>query len=69
MKNSNLKSINLVQKLRPHENKWVALSLDHREVLGTGKNLREAKQKAEKKNKEYVFIKLPPFDVNYIPSF
>ncbi len=69
MKNSNSKSTNLVQRLRPYENKWVALSLDHREVLGTGKNLQEAKQKAEKKNKEYVFIKLPSFDVNYIPSF
>lgn len=64
-----LKSIDLSEKLKPYEDKWVALSLDHKRVLGAGESLKEAKEKAEKKSKEYVFIKLPPFDVSYVPSF
>jgi len=68
-KTSTLKSVDLSEKLRPYEGKWVALSLDHTKVLGTGQSLKEAKEKAKKKNKEYVFIKLPSFDVSYVPSF
>jgi len=68
-KTSTLKPIDLSEKLRPYEGKWVALSLDHKKVLGAGASLREAKEKAKKKSKEYVFIKLPPFDVSYVPSF
>lgn len=64
-----LKPIDLRKKLKPYENKWVALSLDHRKVLGVGETLREAKEKAEKKSKKYIFIKLPPFRVSYVPSF
>jgi len=64
-----LKPVDLSKKLRPYEGKWVALSLNHKKVLGAGESLREAKEKAEKKSKEYVFIKLPPFDVSYVPSF
>lgn len=41
-----------------YEGKWVALSLNHKKVLGAGMSLKEAKEKAEKKSKEYVFIKL-----------
>jgi hypothetical protein len=64
-----LKPIDLSEKLRPFEGKWVALSLDHKKILGVGETLKEAKENAEKKAKEYIFIKLPPFDVKYIPSF
>ena len=64
-----LKPINLSEKLKPFEGKWVALSLDHKKVFGAGNTLKEAKKKAEKKSKEYIFLKLPPFGVNYIPSF
>lgn len=64
-----LKSVNLSEKLKPYEGKWVALSLDHKKVLGVGDTLKEAKEKAEKKSKKYIFIKLPPFKVSYIPSF
>lgn len=69
MKNAILKPIDLSKKLRPYENKWVALTLDHKKVLGAGNTLREAREKAEKKNKEYIFLKLPPFDASYVPSF
>jgi len=64
-----LKPIDLSEKLRLFEGKWVALSLDHKKVLGVGKTLKEAKERAEKKAKKYIFIKLPPFKVSYVPSF
>lgn len=64
-----LKPIDLSEKLKPYEDKWVALSLDHRDVLGAGDTLEEAKQQAKNKRKKYVFLKLPPFNVNYVPSF
>lgn len=63
-----MKPVNLSKKLKPYEGKWVTLSLDHKEVLGAGNTLKEAKKKAEKKTKKYIFIKLPPFDVSYVPS-
>jgi hypothetical protein len=62
-------SIDLNKILRPFEGKWVALSLDNKRVLGDGDTLKEAKAKAEKKSKEYIFIKLPPYDVSYVPIF
>jgi hypothetical protein len=62
-----LKPIDLSKKLRPYENKWVALSLDYKKVLGVGDTLEEAERKARKKSKEYIFLKLPPFNVYYIP--
>lgn len=67
--NKNLKPINLNEKLRPYEGKWVALSLDNKRVLGAGDTLEETKKKAEKKSKDYIFIKLPPYDLSYVPSF
>lgn len=69
MKNQSLRSIDLSEKLKPYENKWVALSLDHKKVLGAGNTLKEAKAKAEKKSKKFLFIKLPPFNVSYVPYF
>lgn len=63
-----LAPIDLSEKLRQYENKWVALSLDHKTVLGAGNTLKEAKEAAEKKNQDYIFIKLPPFDVSFVPS-
>lgn len=69
MQNSfrNNKEFDVSQLLKPYENKWVALSEDHREVLGAGDSLEEAERQAEATRQRYVFIKLPPFDVNYIP--
>jgi len=61
------KVIDLSKKLKPFENKWVALSRNHKRVLGVGDTLDQAKKKAEKKCKEYIFIKLPSFDISYIP--
>lgn len=64
-----LKPIDLSKKLRRYENKWVALSLDNKKVLGAGDTLREAKEKAERKSKDYILIKLPSFKVSYIPFY
>jgi hypothetical protein len=36
-----------------------------KKFLGAGMSLKETKEKAEKKSKEYVFIKLAPFNVGY----
>ncbi|MEO0087215.1 MAG: DUF5678 domain-containing protein [candidate division WOR-3 bacterium] len=62
-----LKPIDLSKKLKRYENKWVALSLDNKKILGAGDALKEAKEKAERKNKDYILIKLPSFKVSYIP--
>ena len=62
------KNYDLRQLLKPYENKWVALSLDHSKVLGAGNTLHEAKKAAEKKGEKYVFLKTPPFDVSYVPT-
>lgn len=70
MKNKplNFKPIDLTQKLKPYENKWVALSLDQKRVLGEGKTLKEAKKKAEKTGEKYLFLKVLPFDLSYVPA-
>jgi hypothetical protein len=67
-KEASLKSIDLSKKLKPYEGKWVALSLDYKKILGSGESLKKAKEEAEKKSVKYMFIKLPPFNVRYVPS-
>lgn len=59
---------NLSKLLKPYENQWVALSYDRMKVLGAGNTLEEAKGKAEKKAREFVFLRLPPYHVNYVPA-
>lgn len=68
MQKKSLKPIDLSKKLLPYENKWVALSEDQKEVLGAGNSLKEAEREAEKKSKRYIFLKVPPFSVLYVPS-
>ena len=68
MQKQTLKPIDLSKILLPYENKWVALSEDSKKVLGSGKTLEEARKKAEKTKKRFLFIKVPPFDVSYVPS-
>lgn len=68
MQNKSLKPIDLTKKLLPYENKWVALSEDNREILGAGNTLKEAQKEAEKTNKKYLFLKVPPFNISYVPS-
>lgn len=68
MQNKNLKPIDLSKKLLPYENKWVALSDDHKDVLGSGNTIKEAEKEAEKTNKKYLFLKVPPFNISYVPA-
>lgn len=68
MQNKSLKPIDLTKKLLPYENKWVALSDDQKEVLGSGKTLKEAEKQAEKKSEKYIFLKVPPFNLSYVPT-
>lgn len=68
MQKQRLKPIDLSKLLLPYENKWVALSEDHKEILGAGNSLKEAERKAEKKSKRYIFLKVPPFNVSYVPA-
>lgn len=63
-----LKPIDLSKKLLPYENKWVALSEDRKEVLGAGKTLKAAEKQAGKKRKKYIFLKVPPFNLSYVPT-
>lgn len=63
-----MKPIDLSKKLLPYENKWVALSEDQKQVLGSGKTLKEAEREAEKKSKKYIFLKVPSFNQSYVPA-
>lgn len=67
MKNDT-QAIDLSKRLLPYENKWVALSMDQKKVLGSGNSLKEAQKEAEKTNKKYLFLKVPPFNISYVPS-
>ncbi len=63
-----LEPIDLSKILLPFENKWVALSKDSKQVLGAGKTLKQAEKQAEKTRKRFFFLKVPPFDISYIPT-
>lgn len=68
MQKQSLKPIDLSKKLLPYENKWVALSKDQKEILGFGNSLKEAERQAKKSKREYVFLKIPPFNLSYVPT-
>lgn len=68
MSNKSLKPIDLSKILLPYENKWVALSEDNKKVLGAGKTLEEARKQAEKTKERFLFLKVPSFDVLYVPT-
>lgn len=52
--------------LKPFENQWVALTVDNKKVVSSGKTLMDASVKA--KGKEVVFMKVLPFDSAYAPT-
>lgn len=69
MKNQALKSIDLSKKLKPYEDKWVALSLDYRRVFSSGQTLREAIEDLKEMDKnKVIFMKVLPFDMAYVPT-
>ncbi len=66
MKIKSVRNYDLSKILKPYENKWVALSYDRTKVLGAGDTFEEARKKVLEK--EAIFLKLPPYGVNYIPA-
>lgn len=67
MRNKTIKPIDLSKKLKPYENKWVALSFDYQQVFSSGKSLEEAIKNLKKPIKEVIFLRVLPFDMAYVP--
>ncbi|MBA7496075.1 hypothetical protein ES702_06673 [subsurface metagenome] len=64
-----MKTVDLSKILRPYEDKWVALSQDEKKVIGSGKTLKEtSKEVSKKRYKNPVYLKVPRFDVEYVPK-
>ena len=54
--------------LKLYEEKWVALSQDEKKVVGSGETIKRASREALNKGyKNPVFIKVPRFDIGYVP--
>lgn len=69
MKNETIRIIDLSKKLKPYENKWVALSFDYRRIFSSGRTLEEAIKNLKKRTaKEVIFMKILPFDMAYVPT-
>jgi hypothetical protein len=63
------KRANLSITLRPYENKWVALSMDHSKVIESGNTLDELLKKLEGRDKSNLeFLKVPDFQACYAPA-
>lgn len=63
-----IRNYDLHTLLKPHENKWVALSYDQRRVLGAGDTLQEAKREAQMTKEPFIFLKIPSYHVSYVPT-
>lgn len=50
------KAINLEKLLKNHKSGWVAVSKDYKEVVATGKTIREVTENLEKKDKEAILV-------------
>ena len=56
------------EQLKPYENQWVALRKPDQEIVGSGKDISEAKREAARRGyTDIIFLKVYPFDVGYIP--
>lgn len=58
----------LTRLLRPYENRWVALSLDWKEVVAADDTFAGAKAAADRTRRPVRFMRVLPFDVAYAPS-
>jgi hypothetical protein len=57
---------NLVDELRPFENKWVALVED--KMVASGETPKQVKERAEQQGfTEYVFHLVPSFSETFLP--
>lgn len=58
----------LLEALRNHEDKWVALLEHEQKVVAGGDDASEVRQEAERKGyKNVILMWVPPFDSYYIP--
>lgn len=60
------RNYNLVNLSKKYPNKWVALSPDHKKVIGVGDKLKEVS--LQSKGKDVVFLKLLPTNSFYMPQ-
>lgn len=59
----------IINPLIPFENMWVALSVDRKRVVASGKTIKELEKKMDKiGNCEVIFTKVLPFDQFYSPQ-
>lgn len=62
-----LKTIDLSKILEPYSNEWVALSIDEKKVIASGKTVKEALQKAKQKGENSpILTKVPTEYGNYV---
>jgi len=54
---------------KAHEEKWVALSKDQTKVLDFDASLLKLSERVEKKNRDYVYMKVLRSDTEYCFSF
>jgi len=58
----------IVNPLIPFQNKWVALTLDRKEVIASSSRIETLTQKLEKmKKKDAILTRVLPFDKYYSP--
>jgi len=60
------RNYNLIKLSKKYPNKWVALSKDHKKVLGVGNKLTEVL--SQSKRRDVVFLKLLPTNSFYMPQ-
>ena len=61
---------NLTKVLKKeHEEKWVALSRDHRKVIDFDKNLPHLRERLGEKRNEYMYMKVLRSDMEYCFTF
>lgn len=61
-----IKAPNLSLITKAHENKWVALSVDYKKLLGSSESLISLKKKIGKV--KAVFMHVLPADLGYAPN-
>ena len=60
------RNYNLINLSKKYPNKWLALSRDHKKVVGVGSSLKEASMHS--KGRDVVFLKMLPTNSYYMPS-
>lgn len=62
-----LRTIDLSKILKPFQNKWVALSRDHKKVLASGTTVSQVVKNAEKTGQAYILHQVLPLNSLHVP--